>query len=235
MKIVILWLFVPLAAWAQSVPPPKDYTLLGAGIRTRPEYDGSNSQRTDIIPVVRYYGRPWFARTSQGILEGGARWKLAQGFDVGAQLAYEAGREAKNGLPELDWGTSIGLHAEYERYIGPVPIDLLARLRQYTDSDRGTQADLRLTAGVYSGHGLLAGVFGQATWANAKSNRSFYAVNDGGLLFTSIGILGSYDLARHWVMTGSLEGRRLRGDAARSPITERTSNHYASVGLAYRF
>jgi outer membrane scaffolding protein for murein synthesis (MipA/OmpV family) len=208
--------------------------LIGAGVRSRPDYDGSDSQRIDVIPVLRYYGRPWFARTTQGILEGGARLNVSPGFDVGAQIAYEPGRKSVNSLPEVDWGASIGLHAELDRKLGPVPLTLLARLRQHTDTDRGAQADLRVTAGVYGSARVQAGVFGQATFANAKSNRSFYNVQDGGLLFTSLGVLGSYDLSRQWVLVGSFEGRRLHGDAASSPITERKTNYYASAGIAYR-
>jgi outer membrane scaffolding protein for murein synthesis (MipA/OmpV family) len=220
----------PLVTLAQS-----DYTLIGAGVRSRPDYDGSDSQRIDVIPVLRYYGRPWFARTTQGILEGGARFSVSPGFDVGAQLAYEPGRRSVNNLPEVDWGASIGLHAELDRKVGPVPLTLLARLRQHTDTDRGAQADLRATAGVYGDARAQAVVFAQATWANAKSNRSFYSAQDGGLLFTSLGVAGSYDLSRQWVLVASIEGRRLHGDAATSAITERKTNYYTSAGIAYRF
>jgi outer membrane scaffolding protein for murein synthesis (MipA/OmpV family) len=31
------------------------------------------------------------------------------------------------------------------------------------------------------------------------------------------------------------DGRRLEGDAARSPLTEKRSNLYATAGAAYRF
>ncbi|MFL6573806.1 MAG: hypothetical protein ACJ8G4_18750, partial [Burkholderiales bacterium] len=48
-------------------------TIIGAAIRSRPAYDGSSSQVTDLIPQLRYYGKLWFARTTQGILEGGIR------------------------------------------------------------------------------------------------------------------------------------------------------------------
>ncbi len=82
----------PLQVFAQDAPPEDD-TLLGAGVRTRPAYDGSASQVTDLIPVVRYYGKPLFARTTQGILEGGARTEVAPGLALGAQLANEAGRK----------------------------------------------------------------------------------------------------------------------------------------------
>jgi outer membrane scaffolding protein for murein synthesis (MipA/OmpV family) len=220
-------LLAPLAAAAQPAAP-EDYVLLGAGVRARPQYDGADSQRADVVPVVRYYGRPLFARTTQGILEGGARVRLARGWDAGAQLAYEAGREG------LDWRISAGLHIETDQAIGPMPLNLLARTRHALDSDRGMQADLRLTAGVYASGPLQAGVFTQATWASRTYVSTFYTSGSGGLLFTSLGALGSYDIARHWMAVASVELRRVQGDAARSPITETRDNYYASLGLAYR-
>jgi outer membrane scaffolding protein for murein synthesis (MipA/OmpV family) len=249
-----LVLGAPLAALAQSLP--QDTVLLGAGVRTRPAYDGSASQRGDLIPVVRYYGRPWFARTTQGVLEGGARLELAPGLNLGAQIAYEAGRIASESdflrsrnVADINPGASFGLHVEWDGKLGPAPVGVLARGRQHMDSDRGASADLRLTVGVYGDRRVLAGAFVQGTWANAKSGQSFYGVTQqqsaatllppfdagSGPLFASIGLLGSIDLGREWLVVGSVEGRRLQGDAARSPFAERASNTYLSLGLAYRF
>jgi MipA family protein len=234
---LILAPMLPRLCEAQDNP-----ILIGAGIRSRPAYDGSNSQRTDVIPVLRYYGRPWFARTTQGVLEAGARSELAPDFWAGAQIAYEAGRkrsespflEARN-EPDLDTGVSAGLHLEWDRKLGPVPVGFLIRARQHLDRDRGGQADLRITAGVFSRAGLQAGVFGQATWGSENAVRSMYGPPNSGLLFLSAGVLGSFDLARHWVLVGSFELRALRDEAESSPLTERKSNRYASAGLAYRF
>ena len=244
-RSLILALLAPLTAIAQTTPP-EDYTLIGAGVRTRPAYDGSSSQTTDVIPVLRYYGKPLFARTTQGILEGGVRTEVSPGLAVGAQLAYEAGRKSSEsgflrdrGVPDIDWGASAGIHAEWDTKLGPAPLNVLGRIRQNLDRDRGAQADLRLTAGVYGSGGVQAGVFTQATWANRQSNRAYYGQPGfdpaGGLLFVSLGALGSVDLGRHLVLVASLEHRRLQGDAARSPLAERTSNHYASAGVAYKF
>lgn len=245
MRYLALALLVPLQVFAQTAPP-EDYTLIGAGVRTRPAYDGSASQTTGLIPVLRYYGKPLFVRTTQGILEGGARTEISPGLALGAQLAYEAGRKQSesdflrdNNVPDIDPGASIGLHVEWDTKLGPAPFNVLGRLRQNVERDRGAQADLRLTAGVYGSGGVQVGIFTQATWADRKSNRTYYGRPgfdpEGGLLFASLGLLASADLGRHLLLTTSLEGRRLEGDAARSPLAERKSNHYASAGIAYKF
>ena len=92
-------------------------------------------------------------------------------------------------------------------------------------TNRGAQADLRATVGVYQNGPALAGIYAQATWANQKSLRTYYGQPgfdpDGGLLFASLGALGSYDLRRKWALLASVEARRLQGDAARSPLAER--------------
>jgi len=229
--------------------------LLGPGLRSRPAYDGSASQRTELVPVVRYFGERWFVRSTQGVLEGGLRVELAPGLHAGAQLAYEPGRPASesaflanHAVEDIKRGASVGLHLEWDRSLGPVPIALLARARKLTDSDLGAQADLRLSVGVLHSGPVSLGVFTQGTWANAKSVNALYGITPqqsaitrlptfgaaGGNLVASIGLLGSVDLSPRWVLVGSLEARRLRGDAARSPLAERRSNHLLSAGIAYR-
>ena len=231
-------------------------TLLGPGLRSRPAYDGSASQHTELVPAVRYLGAPWFVRSTQGVLEGGLRVELASGLHVGTQLAYEPGRRAsesdflaQHGLADIARGVSLGAQLEWDQHVGPVPVTLLARARRHAHADLGTQLDLRLSAGIFQSGPLAAGLFAQATAANAKSARALYSITPqqavggglpafdaaGGWLFASAGLLGSLDLATHWAVVGSLEARRLQGSAARSPLTERVNNHYASLGLAYRY
>jgi len=215
-------------AWALEASA-QDATLAGAGIRSRPEFDGASERKTDLIPVLRYYGRPWFARTTQGMLEGGARWSAGPGLEVGAQLAYEQGPR------DRDPGSSLGVHAEWDRKLGRVPIDALVRVRQHLDGERGLQADFRVTAGVYEGYGVLAGVFGQFTLASEKYYRAFYGVDESGLLYTGLGALASYDLSSRWVVVGSVERRHMSDNAGRSPLLAQRSASYGTLGLAYRF
>jgi outer membrane scaffolding protein for murein synthesis (MipA/OmpV family) len=250
--VLAFGLQVPLLAFAEL----SNDSMVGPGVRGRPAYDGSDSQRAELVPVVRYLGHPWFLRSTQGVLEGGARMELAPGLHVGAQLAYEPGRFGSESdflknrnIPDIDRGASFGAQVEWDHKIGPVPITLLARVRQHTDSDRGAQADLRLSVGVFQSGRVGIGLFTQATWANAKSTSSLYSVTPqqsavsglpaydagSGLLFGSLGLLWSVDLARNWVAVGNFEARHLQGDAERSPLVERKTNYYATAGVAYRF
>jgi outer membrane protein len=242
---------LPLAASAELSNVP----LIGPGLRSSPAYDGSRSQRMELVPVVRYFGQPWFVRSTQGVLEGGARMELRSGLYAGAQLAYEPGRRSSesgflenHNVGDIKRGGSVGLQLEWDEKIGPAPITVLGRVRRNLDSDLGTQLDLRLSAGVFQGGRFSAGVFGQAVWADAKATNAYYGITPqqspltglpafqpgSGLLNTSAGLLWSVDLSPKWVVVGSLEYRRLQGDAARSPLAERRSNNYVSAGLAYK-
>jgi outer membrane protein len=253
-NLLLALALAPVAAQAQMKVP--DYNWLGAGVRTRPAYDGSAAHATDLIPSVRYFGGPWFARTTQGILEGGARLEITRDLHLGAQLAYEAGRSASeapflssHGVPDIHYTASAGVHAEWDSHLGPAPTTLLARVRQLLDTDRGGQADLRFTAGILGWRALSAALFFQGTWASAKSNQSFYGVSNdvaastglpayspgGGLLFTTGGLLYGIDLSKSWLIVGNLEARRLQGAAARSPLVEQPTSRYASASLAYRW
>jgi len=229
---VVLLAFSAAAAAQDNNPPQEDLgTLLGLGVRSRPDYDGASKQELEPIPVIRYYGKTLFARTTQGILEGGARFELTRGLVAGVQLAYEGG----NDRTDVDPGASIGAHLEWDTRVGPAPLNVLGRVRYHLDNDLGTQFDLRAAVGVYGSRALKAWVFGQATWATDEWVRSYYTTGDGGLLFPTAGVEGAYEINRQWVALASVSLRWLQGDAATSPITEDKTNYYASVGLAYRF
>lgn len=229
--------------------------MLGLGLRSRPAYEGSESQHTELVPVVRYLGPTWFVRSTQGVLEGGTRLEFAPGLHAGAQLAYEPGRRtaesdllAQHAVTSIGRGASLGLHLEWDADVGPVPVTLLGRLRRHTDSDRGTQADLRLSVGAFKNGPVAAGLFVQGTWADRRSAQAFYGITPdqatitglpafeagSGWLSASGGLLWSIDLGRNWIAVGNLALHRVQGDAARSPLNERRWDHEATAGLAWR-
>jgi outer membrane scaffolding protein for murein synthesis (MipA/OmpV family) len=220
--LLLIGTFLSCSAYGQD-------PLLGVALRARPEFEGSDRQKADVIPVLRYYGKPWFARTTQDMLEGGVQWKTSELLAAGAQIAYEPGPLDK------DPGASAGLHLELDTKLGPAPLNGLVRLRWHLDTDRGKEADVRMTLGVYEGGGLRAGVFAQGTWADEENMAAYYGVRQAGLLFTSLGVLGGYDIAPRWVAVASAELRRLGSDPAESAIVEDRTGYWVSAGIAYRF
>ena len=232
--------------------------MVGAGVRTRAAYDGSDTQRAEIVPIVRYLDSPLFVRSTQGVLEGGLRLQLARGLHVGGHVAYEPGRQSSEsaflkgrGIADVDRGASVGIQAEWDYKIGPMPITLLARTRHHTESDYGTQVDLRLSAGVFQSRDkrLGLGVFTQTTWADSRSMGAYYGITpeqsaatgltayspEGGPVFTSAGLLYSYQLTGDWLLVGNAGARFLYADARRSPLVQRSTSLFGVIGAAYSF
>jgi outer membrane scaffolding protein for murein synthesis (MipA/OmpV family) len=256
-------LLAALALPAAITPPAhaelSNETLFGPGLRSRPAYDGAASQRVELVPVLRWFGQPAFLRSTQGVFEGGVRTALAPaglpGLYGGLQLAYEPARRRSEStwltahpVGDLAPGLSGGAQLEWDHALGLLPTTTLLRLRRHSDSRLGSQADLRLSAGLLQHGGLGAGVFAQGIWASGAATRSRYGLDDaqaaaagltpyaarGGWLSGSAGLLMGYELARPWLLVGSLEARWLQGDAAHSPLVERRSSLYGSAGVAWR-
>lgn len=249
---------VAMAACAPSLTfaQDDDKAYLGLGLRVRPAYEGADSRRGQAIPYVRYYGEHLFARTTQGVLEGGIRTRAIGRLTLGAQLAYEEGRVTEesafletHNFETLDPGPSAGLHAEVDWTIGPVPFNALVRYRQNLDSDLGAQADFRVTAGIYMSERVRMGVYGQLTFSDGKAAQSYFGVTaqqsavsglpvydaGGGMRFAQFGLLGEADLSGRWLALWALNAHWLQGDARDSPIVLQRVNWYGNAGVAYRF
>ena len=242
---------------ALSFPANEDPgSWIGIGGRVRPAYQGADSSRTDVIPYLRWYGQHLFARTTQGMLEGGVRTPAFGPWVFGAQLAYEEGRvtdesaflKARN-FDDLDPDASVGLHVEADWMLGPMPWNALLRFRQNLDSDRGAQADIRATAGIFSRGGFDVGAFAQLTWADAEAMQSYFGITSQQSLVTglpaysagagasavSYGLLGSIDVGRPWIVLWGAHMQQTQGDAQGAPIVQDRTNWYANIGIGSRF
>lgn len=233
-------------------------TLLGASVQLRPEYDGSRSTEMTVIPVLSYAKDIWFVRTTEGILEAGAKSALIGHLDYGIQAAYQEGRDSRSAdflklhhVANIDPSVSLGGFLQYQNSIQSIPVDLVARYRKAIDSERGDQFDLRLTAGIYHSQDkkLSAQIFAQSTWANTKALQTYYGFTSnqaassglpefhpsGGNLVNEVGLWCSYNLSSHWRLMGNIERHDLAGDAKDSPLSEVSHNMYYSLGAAYQY
>lgn len=258
---ILVAALAPAAVHAQSAdarpqPAAPSPVLMGVGVWSRPAYVGSDARILSVVPIIRYYGRPWFARTTQGTLEAGARVPIARGVTIGAQVAYEVGRDSKDSeflasrdVTTLPVSASIGVHAGWDTELGPAPVNLVLRYRHEAESSRGAQADVRATIGIVGGSHLRLGLFAQGTWADAKSNQAYYGISAAesaatglpsyegaaGLVYGSAGVPWSYELGTRWLLQGNFEVRQLSAGLRDSPLAQVRTNSYASAGLAYRF
>lgn len=229
---------------------------IGIGARVRPAYQGADSSRADVIPYLRWYGQHLFARTTQGMLEGGVRTSAFGPFVFGAQLAWEEGRvtdesaflKAHN-FEDINPGASAGLHAEADWKFGPMPWNALLRYRQNLDSDRGAQVDLRATAGIFSRGRFDVGAVAQISWADDKAAQNYFGItpqqsvvtglpayNAGaGVSTVNFGLLGAIDVGRSWIVLWDVHAQQLQGDSKDAPIAQNRTNWYANAGIAYRF
>jgi outer membrane protein len=233
-----------------------DEKYVGIGARLRPAYDGAESERVDAIPYLRLYGEHFFGRTTQGILEGGWRTRPLGGVALGAQLAYEAGRRTndsgflrEHNLEDLHPSASLGVHAEGDWTLGPVPLNALLRWRHDAQSGHGAQADLRGTAGVLDWRRVRAGVFGQLTWSDGAAMRRYFGITPeqaargglpayaprAGLRSAEAVLVGDVDLGRHWIGLWGITRQQLVGYAGNSPMTLDRANWFVNAGAAYRF
>ena len=78
-----------------------------------------------------------------------------------------------NGTP----GAPIGLHAEGEWKIGPMPVDALLRVRHDVDPHHGNQADVRVTTGILDWGRCHAGLYGQLAWGDDASTQRFFGLD----------------------------------------------------------
>lgn len=241
-------------------PEPRLSYLLGAGLRSSPNYSGAAGNRHRISPVwLVSYGR--FKLST-----GGANALLGYGAEMGgsgatatllslrdlqlnASLGFDNGRSASDdprlsGLPDvrrtITGRLGLGLALGYGWAVGTgLTQDLLGR-------DAGSQVDTSLsyTWQVTPRTRLVLG--GGTSWGNGTYMNSHYGVPAGasslpayqagaGFYSRSIGISFTSALTPQWLVYGGLGGTQLRGPARASPLTERPNGVSANLGVAYRY
>ena len=247
---------IPFLAIAEDESDPN---ILGLALQSGSSYLGSNSNKISIVPIIMLANGPWFAQTTEGILETGFQQDFLKNYTIGIQLAYEDSRLQRDSsflkqhnIGDIKASASYGAFLQYNNNLFQIiPIDLLVRYRKDINSARGSQLDLRLTTGVYGGEAKRLNVeaFAQTTYANQNSSQYYYGisqeqslistlnpyVNKSGFLSSQIGFWASYDVTTNWLLVGDIEVTRLQGDARNSPIVRNRTNNSALIGLAYKY
>ena len=255
--LVLLALFPAfLIAQERGNLSKKGNLSLGIAAQHDAAFPGARKTHVLPIPLINWEQDYLFIRSSKGMEEAGVRWQINDEFAVGSQLVFELGRNSDDSIflqelkmPDIPYGVSAGVQAQYSTKIGPAPVDALLRLRQRSGSQRGALADVRVEVGVYGNRFIGVQTYVQSTWANRQAMNSDFGIKpvnasfveilpyeaEAGLRNYLVGVAGKLDLDAEWMAIGSIEYNSLIGDAADSPITEKKTSQAVTLGVMYKF
>lgn len=251
----------PPPGWVGPAPGWSGGVLLGAA--AVPEYEGSRHTRVQPVLGGEVYWRPGVgasvAMGSRGLVW--TPWQTTAG-SASLGLSVDPGRvdddERKltpaglrpgsadlRGMGEVKMTALVS--ASGSLVLGPV--SLTGAVRQAVSSHRGTlvEAGLALPWQLHR-HAKLTLTPG-VTWADRRHMQAYFGVTpqqsaasgfaafDAGAGLKSQQLVLDFDMAfsRHWHVNALLRVQRLAGDAADSPITQRTRQASGMLALRYEF
>lgn len=251
----------PPPGWVGPAPGWSGGVLLGAA--AVPEYEGSRHTRVQPVLGGEVYWRPGagasVAMGSRGLVW--TPWQTTAG-SASLGLSVDPGRvdddERKltpaglrpgsadlRGMGEVKMTALVS--ASGSLVLGPV--SLTGAVRQAVSSHRGTlvEAGLALPWQLHR-HAKLTLTPG-VTWADRRHMQAYFGVTpqqsaasgfasfDAGAGLKSQQLVLDFDMAfsRHWHVNALLRVQRLAGDAADSPLTQRTRQASGMLALRYEF
>ncbi len=228
------------------------------GLRRVPDYEGSRTSHVSALPglSLRYA-----TKDNGSFVMGptGLGWNFLERPDASLSVGFQAspgrsdrghtglhpGSERLAGMGKV--AASPVLVLEGTRTLGGVPLAL--SLKRATSSERGTRLGLSLPLGGRTDAGLSWRLAPGIELADRRYEQAFFGVDAAQSSATgrprhepraglkSAALEGGLDYAldRHWSLGISLQGERLLGDAARSPVVERKNQFGGDMHVGYRF
>jgi outer membrane protein len=204
----------------------------------------SNSPTVEYGPLLAVL--PGRDESGTGAVVGGVNNSFINTMGPGEKAMAPTGRLA--GMDEI--GTRLQAGAFYNVYLNPqwrLTSSLLAGGGRDHDGLRLDLGVQRLAAVLGERHrvSLSAGV----GIVNARYNDSYFGVTPeeagrsrfhayqpgGGVQDLHLGARWNWVLSPSWMLSSTLQAKRLLGDAGDSPLTERSTNLTVSTAFAYRF
>jgi outer membrane scaffolding protein for murein synthesis (MipA/OmpV family) len=243
-----------IALYKLYVPdPPRWQIETGAALEPRPLYEGSNSFRVLVGPVldVRYRDIA-FLSVGEGL-----GWNFLRGdhYRVGIALGYDLGRLARDDLDHLK-GLGDVSSAPVAKLFGSYvmsksfPLVLRADLRQFGGGANGLVGDLDAYMPLPGSSDRLVMFAGPSvTFATRLHMQTLFGVNPaqaassgypdymahGGYESAGFGFTATRFIRTHWLINADLAVNRLLGSASASPITQSRPQPVLALSFAYRW
>lgn len=226
--------------------------VVGLGVGVVPVYQGSSEYRTLPVPMLNYESGSFFVTPRAGLPAMGLKTRLAQDWEAGVFVGMGLNRDSSDadrlkGLDDIDYHATYGAFVEWR----PGPYALGLAYRQAAHKGYGGVMELRASYLAWrdDSNALRVGV--NAEWANGDAMQTWYGVTPGqaarsraglhayspssGLQSASLYAAWSHQLSARWSTVATLGVSTVLGDARDSPLVERDSNVFGSVGMVYAF
>jgi len=229
---------------------------IGMGLNVVPEYEGSKSSKTRVMPAINlYYGDLlFFTRMTAGANL--LHYKTEQGVSItaGPLLALRSGRNqdanaALNGLGDIDTGLDAGGFVRFRKQGWQASIDVRQNI---TNSNQGATMKLSAGHGIPLGQKLKLRANLEATWASADHMKTFFGIDTlqsvqsgiaqyeagSGFKDAGLSVMADYAITRDWSGFATFRYKQLLGDAADSPIVSGLGSKdqlSSGIGIKYRF
>jgi len=235
-----------------AMQPAVGQDLVGGGLAVVPAYPGADSYRVLPAPILNFQRGPFFISNSQGLPGLGLKTEIAPGLNVGVRAGFGLGRKESrsdrlSGLGDIDAHAQYGVFADWD----PGRWRASLAYTQAAKSGYGGTLAVRGSYAIWQGGKHDVQVGAGLEWGNRDHMQTWFGVTpeqaahsgaglasyrpSSGLRSGSAFALWTYRLDQRWRVVTLLGVQTLMGDAADSPIVERKTAAFGSVGLAYSF
>ncbi|MEZ0471777.1 MipA/OmpV family protein [Luteimonas salinilitoris] len=244
------WLALGLALCAQQAAA-QNYA--GIGVAMVPEYEGAEDDRFLPLPLIRYETEHFFFSPRAGLPALGVKWSTDADLVAGLFLSAGMGRdggdaEILRGLEDIDDHAVYGAFLAWE----PGRFSASVAYRRAAKSGYGATVDLQAGYRVLQRERDVVTLGANAEWADDDSMQTWFGItpedaarSEAGLPayaassgIKSVGASASWlhrFAGSRWSLITAAGVNRLQGDARDSPVVERATAPFATVGLVRMF
>lgn len=241
-----------LLVGAALQPAHAQENFIGLGAAVVPRYEGSDEYRVRPLPLINYEAGPFFISPRGGLPSVGLKTKLLPDVTAGVFASLNMGRDEDDGSRLHGMG-DIDTHALYGGFVewAPDRFRLGAAYRQAAKSGYGGTLELRASYQVLRAQRDHLSVGVSTEWSNGDAMQTWFGVSErqaarsdgrlraydagSGLRNATLYATWTHQLGGSWSLNTTAGVRTLLGDARDSPIVERETGLFGSVGVLYRF
>lgn len=252
MGIVASGLMAGVALGGTGAAHAQSGNFIGLGVGAVPVYEGSSEYRALPVPLINYHSGNFFITPRMGLPAMGLKTSLASDLDAGVFVGMSLGRKADDadltkGLDDIKFHGAYGAYVEWR----PGRYSLGAGYKQAARSGYGGTFELRASYAALMTEKHTVQVGARTEWANQDAMQTWYGVTSSqaarsraglstyspssGFKSAALFTTWSYRINPSWSTISTIGVSTLLGDARDSPLTERKTNVFGSVGVAYRF